>query len=73
MLIPNDDCGNAFNMPWIAWFGASPLMFLGNSVVLLVGYCGLRAIRPRTSALVMGLINAGVFLLGLGHLTRVVW
>lgn len=73
MLVPNDDCRNDFNRPWIAWLGASPLMFLSNSVVLLIGYCGLQGIRPRISALMMGLINAGVLLLGLGHWTRVVW
>jgi hypothetical protein len=37
MLIPNDDCPNAFNHPWLGWLGASPLMFLGNAVVLLIG------------------------------------
>ena len=73
MLIPNDDCGNAFNRPWIAWFGASPLMFLGTSVVLLIGYCGLHGLRPRSSAVMMSLINAGILLLGLGHLTRIIW
>lgn len=73
MLIPNDDCPNEFNRPWIGWFGASPLMFLGNAVVLLIGYGGLHGIRPRISALLMGLINAGVLLLGFGHQTGVLW
>ena len=73
MLIPNDDCPNEFNRPWIGWLGASPLMFLGNAVVLLIGYCGLHGIRPRLSALLMGLINAGVLLLGFGHQTGVLW
>jgi hypothetical protein len=73
MLIPNDDCPNEFNLPWIGWLGASPLMFLGNAVVLLIGYCGLNGVRPRISALLMGLINAGVLLLGFGHQTRLIW
>ena len=73
MLIPNDDCPNEFNRPWIGCLGASPLMFLGNAVVLLIGYCGLNGIRPRISALLMGLINTGVLLLGFGHQTGVVW
>jgi hypothetical protein len=73
MLIPNDDCPNEFNRPWMGWLGASPLMFLGNSVVLLIGYCGLNGVRPRVSCVVMGLINTGVLLLGLGHLTALVW
>jgi hypothetical protein len=73
MLVPNDNCGNYFNLPWIKWAGASPLMFMPNSVVLLIAYCGLQGIRPRISILLMAAINAGVFLLGLGHLTKLVW
>ena len=73
MLIPNDDCGNDFNLPWIQWIGASPLMFMPNSVVILTAYCGLHGIWPRVSILLMAGINTGVLALGLGHLTRVVW
>jgi len=73
MLIPNDDCGNAFNLPWIAWIGASPLMFLCNSVVLLIGYGAWHGLWPRRSVLVMCGINVGVLLLGFGHITQVVW
>ena len=73
MLIPNDDCGNDFNRPWLQWIGASPLMFMPNSVVVLIGYCGLHGIRPRIGVLLMAGINAGVLLLGLGHLTQVIW
>jgi len=73
LLIPNDDCTNAFNRPWIAWLGASPLMFTGSDVALLIGYCGLHGIEPRLSAGLMGLINAGMLVLGWGHWTRVIW
>ncbi len=73
MLVPNDNCGNYFNQPWIKWIGASPLMFMPNSVVILIGYCGLHGIWPRISILLMASINIGVFALGLGHLTKVVW
>jgi hypothetical protein len=73
MLVPNDNCTNYFNLPWIQWAGASPLMFMPNSVVLLIGYSGLLGIRPRISILLMTGINIGVFLLGLGHLTKLVW
>jgi hypothetical protein len=73
MLVPNDNCGNYFNQPWIKWMGASPLMFMPNSVVILIGYCGLHGIWPRVSILLMAMINIGVFALGLGHLTKVVW
>ena len=73
MLIPNDDCPNAFNDPWLGWLGASPLMFLGNAVVLLIGYCGLNGLRPRVSALLMGIIDCWVLLLGLGHQSKLIW
>jgi len=73
MLVPNDNCANYFNLPWIRWAGASPLMFMPNSVVLLIGYCGLHGIRPRISIILMSLINIAVFLLGLGHLTKFIW
>jgi len=73
MLVPNDNCPNDFNLPWIQWAGASPLMFMPNSIVLLIGYCGLHGIWPRVGILLIAAINAGVFLLGLGHLTRIIW
>ena len=73
MLVPNDNCDNDFNRPWINWIGASPLMFMPNSVVVLIGYCGLHGIWPRVGIFLMAVINACVFLLGLGHLTKVVW
>jgi hypothetical protein len=73
MLVPNDNCGNPFNLPWMKWIGASPLMFMPNSVVLLIGYLGLHGIRPLISMLLMAAINICVFLLGLGHLTKLVW
>lgn len=73
MLVPNDNCPNDFNLPWLQWVGASPLMFMPNSVALLIGYCGLHGIWPRAGILLITAINAGVLLLGLGHLTRVIW
>ncbi|HVV73702.1 MAG TPA: hypothetical protein VHI52_19715, partial [Verrucomicrobiae bacterium] len=73
MLVPNDDCPNAFNGPWIAWLGASPMMFSCNSAVLLIGYCGLQGSTPGGAMRMMGLINAGILLLGLGHITHIVW
>lgn len=73
MLVPNDNCGNDFNLPWLRWLGASPLMFMPNSVVLLIGYCGLHGIWPRVGILLMAGINICVLLLGLGHLTKIIW
>ncbi|MFB0555984.1 MAG: hypothetical protein ACETWQ_21980 [Phycisphaerae bacterium] len=73
MLVPNDNCSNDFNLPWMQWVGASPLMFMPNSVALLIGYLGLHGIWPRVGILLMAGINVGVLLLGLGHLTRLIW
>ena len=73
MLVPNDNCANDFNLPWIKWAGASPLMFMPNSVVLLIAYFGLHGIRSRISIILMAAINIGAFLLGLGHLTKLIW
>jgi hypothetical protein len=73
MLVPNDNCPNDFNLPWMQWIGASPLMFMPNSVVLLIGYLGLHGIWPRVGILLMAGINVSVLLLGLGHLTRLIW
>ena len=67
MLTPNDDCPNVLNLPWIAWIGASPLMFLCNSVVVLIGYCALCGRWPRMGVLIMSGINVCVLVLGLGH------
>jgi hypothetical protein len=71
MLIPDDACGNPFNKPWVKWLGASPLMFMPNSVVLLIGCCCLHGVRPRASLVVMTLINGFVLLLGIAHLIGV--
>lgn len=73
MLIPNDDCLNDFNLPWIRMIGASPLMFAANAGVLLIGYCGLQGVLPRLGLVTMTLANAFVLFLGLGHLTRIIW
>ncbi len=73
MLVPNDNCPNDFNLPWMQWIGASPLMFMPNSVVLLIGYLGLHGIRPQVGILLMAGINIGVLFLGLGHLTKIIW
>jgi len=73
MLIPNDDCPNYFNLPWIRMIGGSPLMFAVNAGVLVIGYCGLQGVLPRLGLVTMTVANGFVLLLGLGHLTRVIW
>jgi len=73
MLVPNDNCANFFNQTWIEWIGASPLIFMPNSVVLLIGYCALYGIFPRLSMLLIAAIDVCVILLGLVHVTGIVW
>jgi hypothetical protein len=73
MLVPNDNCGNDFNLPWMQWIGVSPLMFMPNSVVVLIGYCGLHGIWPRVGILLMAGVNVCLLGLGLGHLTKLIW
>jgi hypothetical protein len=46
-------------------------MFMPNSVVLLVGCCCLHGVRPKTSLVVMALINGFVLLLGIAHIITV--
>jgi len=57
MIIPNDNCNNDFNQPWLQVIGASPIMFVPNSLLLLVGCCGLYGIRPRIGIAIMAIIN----------------
>ena len=49
LLIPNDDCGNAFNERWIRLVGASPLMFIPNVLVILLAATAFLGIRPTTA------------------------
>lgn len=73
LLVPNDDCANLFNEWWLASVGASPLMFLPNLYAILFGAAALLGVRPRFHLLALAATCAGVTLLGLGHITRVIW
>lgn len=73
MLVPNDDCGNYFNRVWIESIGASPLMFMANSAVILIGCCGIFGIRPKVAIGSILCINGCVLAVGLGHLTGIIW
>jgi len=73
IIIPTCNCGNDFNKIWIGWIGASPLMFMPNSIVILVGSCALLGIWPRLSMVNMTIINSCVLALGIGHLTGTIW
>ena len=73
LLLPNDNCDNAFNRPWLRLIGASPLMFAPASMGLVVAACGLCQLWRRTSLLLLLGICLGTLSLGLGHITRFIW
>lgn len=73
VLMPNDDCPNPFNETWLAAVGASPLMFLPNVYAVLFALATLLGVRPRLGVLALAGTCAAVTLLGLGHMTRVIW
>ena len=73
LLVPNDDCPNPFNTWWLATLGASPLMFVPNLYAILFAAGALLGVWPRWNALAVAAACAGVALLGLGHMTRVIW
>jgi hypothetical protein len=73
LLVPNDACANPFNETWIAWLGASPLMFVPNLYASLFGVGALLGVRPRWNLLCLAAACVGVALLGLGHATEVIW
>ena len=73
LLVPNDACANPFNTWWIDTVGASPLMFVPNLFASLFGIAALLGIRPRWNTAALAAACVGVTLLGLGHMTRVIW
>jgi hypothetical protein len=73
LLVPNDACANPFNTWWIAAVGASPLMFLPNLYASLFAVAALLGVRPRWNLAALAAACAGVLLLGLGHMTRLIW
>lgn len=73
LLIPNDACANPFNEGWIATVGASPLMFVPNLYASLFAVAALLGVYPRWNTAVLGATCLGVLLLGLGHMTRLIW
>jgi hypothetical protein len=73
LLVPNDSCGNPFNWWWNKRLGGSPLMFVPVVVAILLGQAALAGVRPRTHVVAMALLCVFVTLLGLGHMTRVIW
>jgi hypothetical protein len=73
LLIPNDACWNPFNAWWIETIGASPLMFVPNLYASLFAAAALLGVRPRLNVAAVAAACLGVTLLGLGHMTRLIW
>ncbi|HEX7186474.1 MAG TPA: hypothetical protein VF756_31930 [Thermoanaerobaculia bacterium] len=73
LLVPNDDCPNPFNEWWLATIGASPLMFVPNLYASLFALAALLGVRPRWSVAALAATCFATLLLGLGHMTRVIW
>lgn len=73
LLVPNDACRNPFNEWWIATVGASPLMFVPNLYASLFAVAALLGVRPRLNVAAVAAACLGVTLLGLGHMTRLIW
>jgi hypothetical protein len=73
LLLPNDDCRNPFNYWWLSSIGASPLMFIPNAYAILFGVGTLLRVNMKLNTFAVMAICVSVTLLGLGHITRVIW
>ena len=73
LLIPNDNCQNAFNLWWIRTVGASPLMYAPNLYAVLFTVFGVKGSYPRINLLLLILVCIGTILFGLGHQWRILW
>ncbi|MBI4862691.1 MAG: hypothetical protein HY815_20885 [Candidatus Riflebacteria bacterium] len=73
VLVPNDTCRNGFNLWWLDTVGASPLMYLPNLYATLFGVCALVGVRSTFCTAMVAAACGGVTLLGVGHMTRLIW
>jgi hypothetical protein len=73
LLLPNDDCYNAFNFWWLDQIGASPIMFLPVVYALLFAAAALLGVSFPLMALAVAGLGLGVLALGLGHVTQFIW
>jgi hypothetical protein len=73
LLVPNDTCRNPFNYWWLSTLGASPLMFVPNMYAVLFAVAALQGVNPRFNTLVLAWVCLSTALLGLGHMSRVIW
>ncbi len=73
LVVPNDACHNPFNYWWLRTIGASPLMFVPNMYAALFCVAALRGVRPRLNTIGLAAICLSTAMLGLGHMSRVIW
>jgi hypothetical protein len=73
ILIPTCNCANPFNEFWNMSLGASPMMFVPTSFAILSSTLVSRGINVRINMLVVAITMLGTLLLGIGHITRIVW
>jgi hypothetical protein len=73
LLVPNDTCKNPFNYWWLSTLGASPLMFVPNMYAAVLALAALQGIHPRLNTLLLAGVCLSTALLGLGHMSRVIW
>jgi hypothetical protein len=73
VLFPNDQCLNPFNYWWINTIGLSPLMYLPSLFAVLFGSCALLRARPTINLFLIAGICGATYLLGLGHMARLIW
>ena len=73
LLVPNDQCRNPFNTWWLRTIGASPLMFVPNMFAALLAMAALMDVHRRLSTTLLLVVCVLTLLLGVGHMTRLVW
>jgi hypothetical protein len=73
MLVPNDTCANPFNSWWLRTLGASPLMYVPNMYAGLFAVAALEGVDRRLNTAALAAVCVSTALLGLGHMSRVIW
>lgn len=73
LLVPNDTCANPFNTWWLRMLGASPLMYVPNMYAALFAVAALEGVDRRLNTAALGAVCVSTALLGLGHMSRVIW
>jgi hypothetical protein len=73
ILIPTCNCANPFNSAWNEILGASPMMFVPSSFTIFCAVRAMSGVNVRVNFSLIAVTLVGTLLLGIGHMTRVVW